>query len=256
MKKTSKLLGAIGLSAALAIGTAVPAFAATTQWTDAGNNDETTALGSLVEDGTKGEIADGSNSSTKVHIGTNISQLSVQVPIKLYLATESAGGALIAPSAGTYTIKNYTTTADIFVTKVQCDYSTGNAAGKDWLLVEDGALVGAGVAAADATHANLKVDMAAKQPYNASGDKLASSSALGNWTLSADTTNDKNVKDLSAGNGWVIYKAKDASTPCDIEIDFSGQSSVVKAPEGFNSTAGANGNNAFNLTYTISASNA
>ncbi|WP_165062628.1 hypothetical protein [Adlercreutzia sp. ZJ154] len=92
MKKTRKLMGAFALSAALAIGCAMPAFAA------AGDYDgESPFYGAKTDVFLQG-VADSQQ------------QISITVPVNLTLSAPQAGGTITAPSAAAYTITNRGTT--------------------------------------------------------------------------------------------------------------------------------------------------
>lgn len=94
MKKTSKLFGAVALSAALALGTAVPAFAIEKPTTPPSVTETTDAV-----DGTQ----DG-KAKSQVDINTYISQISVAVPLTLPIALDMNGGQGVAPTG--YYIEN------------------------------------------------------------------------------------------------------------------------------------------------------
>lgn len=100
MKKSSKILGSVALSAALAMGTAVPAFAATP-----GNE---LAFGGAEKNystsGTDALIDQESGASTIVTVSTYTSQLSVTVPLYLPIWLDTAGQASYAPN--NYSISN------------------------------------------------------------------------------------------------------------------------------------------------------
>lgn len=122
MKKKS-LLGAVMLSAALAVGMAIPAFAA-----ESGDTAMSTNLGS----------------STDVKIATNgeISgdQVSVTVPLTMTVVAKTAGGDLMVPTAA-YKISNQST-SDVNVTGA---YTLDNSS-FNLLLTTDASQVGSSVA--------------------------------------------------------------------------------------------------------------
>lgn len=105
MKKTSKVFGAIAVSAALALGTAVPAFADTEvkPSTDEATDDKTYSQ-SLNEDNQMTLEDETEGSSTIVKVSTYTSQLNVTVPLTLPVALDRAGGYGMAPT--NYYIQN------------------------------------------------------------------------------------------------------------------------------------------------------
>lgn len=120
MKKTSKVLGAVALSAALAAGSAMPAFATGPYGAGEGEGgtswDSTTwdpndheGFPSIGTDGTDQEMAEAvtdnkGTTSSNVWVDTFIDNLSVTVPLNVKVMATASGGALKAqPSDGTVT---------------------------------------------------------------------------------------------------------------------------------------------------------
>ena len=118
MKKTSKLFGSIALSAALALGTMVPAFAATATVFAA-------STGPNPFDGDQ-------NADTTVSVYYNPDQLSATVP--LYVTVVATNGVanqaenVICPTPEMYAIENTSATPDIKVAEVKTTPKTG------WML--------------------------------------------------------------------------------------------------------------------------
>ena len=103
MKKTSKLFGAVAVSAALAMGCAMPAFAETTGSNTGSATDDTEFTG-IAADGS-GTVTNTDNAnSTVVNVSTYTSQLSVTVPLKLPVVLDRAGGMGKTPT--NYFIQN------------------------------------------------------------------------------------------------------------------------------------------------------
>lgn len=97
MKK--KVLATAALTAALAFGTAVPAFA--------------------TEDATNPESFDSNRSqTTTVSIETDKSQLSATIPVKMTVIAPVVGGNITAPSDAKYIIEN-NSLIPIYVTSIQ-----------------------------------------------------------------------------------------------------------------------------------------
>ena len=94
MKKSGKALGALALSATLAMGCAVPAFAADEYGTDIG----------IYSDHTE-NLKQNDSVYTDVKIATMITNINVAVPLDVTIVADSAGTSVLHPSAG---LKNYT----------------------------------------------------------------------------------------------------------------------------------------------------
>lgn len=101
MKKTSKIFGTLALSAALAFGCALPAFAVTPDAPEIADENEGnyTQTGTIKDDDTM----DATNQTT-VSLTTYTSQLSVTVPIALPIVANTGGGDALTPN--NYYIKN------------------------------------------------------------------------------------------------------------------------------------------------------
>lgn len=107
MKKSRQIFGAVALSAVLAFGTAVPAFANVVTDIDPTEATDETEY-------SKENLADGA--STNVNIATYSSNYSVIVPLYAPFMLDTAGGTGIAPN--NYGIKNHGDAA-VFVTNVE-----------------------------------------------------------------------------------------------------------------------------------------
>ena len=125
MKKSSNILGSIALSAALVMGTAVPAFAAV--GTEAAPTDmgaaeptktDTTATNEmqLLTEGNETTTGAKDGASTIVKASTYTSQLNVTIPLSVPLKFDTVGGVGLAPSDNAYYIENNSST-DIKVMK-------------------------------------------------------------------------------------------------------------------------------------------
>lgn len=97
MKKSRKIFGAVALSAVLAFGTAVPAFADNTNMTgeDVAN---TTNVANINQNSPKGDA------STTINIATYSSHYSVTLPLALPFMLDQQGGDGVAPTG--YYIQN------------------------------------------------------------------------------------------------------------------------------------------------------
>lgn len=134
MKATSKTLGALALSATLAMGCAVPAFAA---------DEYGTAVGEAAVD----KVEQGSSVATDVLVATRITNINVAVPLTVTIVADSAGNEVLHPSAGLkhytagafdpdsttgYRIENYSP----FPIKI-ADIATSDNSKGEWALVSD-----------------------------------------------------------------------------------------------------------------------
>lgn len=91
MKKTSKVFGAVALSAALAFGCALPAFADEPYGTAIGDADvQTKQQGDAV--------------ATDVKVATRVTNINVAVPLQVTIVAETASNQVLAPTAG---LKHY-----------------------------------------------------------------------------------------------------------------------------------------------------
>lgn len=99
MKKMTKTFGVVAASAALALGCAMPAFAA-----EGSVSVETQNFVGTSTDGTSDDL----EGSTQVNLyGYDEStQIVATVPVSLTVAAPAAGGAIIPPTSGTYAITN------------------------------------------------------------------------------------------------------------------------------------------------------
>lgn len=100
--KATKIFGAVALSAALAIGTAVPAFAVDPvdpydEYPKEESGAITGGVGAEVTDTTN--QADGSSISTDIYVKSRVSQLNVAVPLKIGIVADTEHNVM-APSAG------------------------------------------------------------------------------------------------------------------------------------------------------------
>lgn len=127
MKKSRQIFGAVALSAVLAFGTTVPAFANVVDDITGDDLQDANYTGMVTEDGEnfwkeydKANLEDGA--STSVNIATYSSNYSVTVPLFAPFMLDTAGLAGIAPS--NYGIKNGGEAA-VFVTDVTWEIADG-----------------------------------------------------------------------------------------------------------------------------------
>lgn len=116
--KMKKMIGALALTAALAMGT-TPAFAA---GTSVGNDQLFAQIGNAADNMAQG--------STVVNGQAINAQLIVTVPIELTVVVPTVGGDLICPSSTAYRIQNQSNNS-VFVIGAQINNEN------QWLAVED-----------------------------------------------------------------------------------------------------------------------
>lgn len=255
--KATKSIGAIALSGALALGCAVPAFAAP-DGPDADGNYNPVVEWDEDESGDKvpQTIVDGADgaSETPVYIDVKKSNINVAVPIELRLVAETAGGDLLCPSDGVYGVENFSMNTAVYVNKVEVVYNEDvNADGVNWELVTDATQVGSGVEAANAKLGNLMVTLAAPDAAGAADSYLLDVA---------------NPKVPTAANAWRIEKSgyitegDGSQTPTGkmFPLNFTAgacQSSIVQDADAANLMSQGDGAdktaaNAIKLKYTIS----
>lgn len=117
MKKTSKLFGAVSLSAALALGCAVPAFAA-----DHDSDPNHIAAAIVTDDGANG-LNDQNVGTSKVQIAAEVGQLNATIPLKVKVVATTTGGNLLHVPAGTVADGTSTWTEATESTPAHYEYS-------------------------------------------------------------------------------------------------------------------------------------
>ena len=206
--KSTKMIGAFALTAALAMGT-VPAFAATSA--PLAENDEYinasyTNTSNILEGST-------GSATTEVEVFSVNSQINATIPVKVVVVVPSIGGDIVAPTAKAYQIKNLGD-GDIEVTQAKETDGTDFKAAKE-----------AAFAATSATNATKQMELKAADngtEYNLV-DGLATDGSE-NWSIAGKTnlgiglsgsTNDLTATPLSAGNTGntavnIVYTVKSA----------------------------------------------
>lgn len=219
--KTSKMLGAVALTAALAMGT-VPAFAAISY-----------GEGTLSYDGTQTSVGDDklvgnvnvtdgtASGDTAVYATSYVPQLNVTIPIEMGVAFPADSGNIIFPSDDAYQIKNNSTTNGIKIASVEAKSTKS-----DFTL--DGNFT---PAAPTATGINCAYSILA-EPSAGTQIQLAESTGT-----------------AQALTGWTISPAVSDTTASTLPVKFSGKATYA---------AGVNGNvfamNALkiaNLSYVV-----
>ncbi|WP_165061630.1 hypothetical protein [Adlercreutzia sp. ZJ154] len=153
MKKTSKVLSAIGLSAALAVGTALPAFAVapTDPFDEIGESTEDNPAPKVDEYGQvdNGAIEnfkdknDGDDvekkeatASTEAYLGAVTYQIDATLPLKIVMVGDMGGGNLMTPHPGIYTITNNNDQAGLVVTNIATELYAGKTIATDITSVD------------------------------------------------------------------------------------------------------------------------
>lgn len=119
MKKTSKVLGALALSAAMAVGTAMPAFAAAPDFSKYGDEGTDTA-DPASKQGTMG---------TTAWMTATTYQIDATVPLNIAMVGDMAGGQMMTPHEGVYRITNNNDQASLYVTQVDVKLNPDREAG-------------------------------------------------------------------------------------------------------------------------------
>ncbi len=233
MKKSSKVLGSVALSAALVMGTAVPAFAATETLSETDktkNQQEADKVGEGAEhemnangsgkaiNGTSmqgvGDI-EAAGTSTVVNVATYTSQISVTIPLSLPLMLDTAGGEGYAPQDGKYFILN-NSSIDVEITAA--DYKVAVAQKDNWTFGPEAGYASAGQNAQRITSSSSPAigSMWAKlQPYEMKvpdGESEEKKTNVGTALILKGTSSAPQSGTQSA-LGWVVPAKSDTDTP-------------------------------------------
>lgn len=261
MKKTSKLLGAVALSTALAFGAAIPAFGAERYGVDVSVESDT-----ATEQG--GSVA------TDVKIATRVTNINVAVPLTITIVADSGSGEILAPTAGVknyedgvwnsttgYRIENYSP----FPVKVSNIETKDTSDGKWALLagtsVTDGTLTDA------ATQYGRTGDLLLKLvPSNKVDDKSGSNQTALNEAnqLSNQVIDLGEVLDSGINPGWAVARKASATEPAIMGLTLSGTNSILRNvnegsilwgtdEEGNEADESIEAEKAFQIIYTVSA---
>ncbi|WP_165062304.1 hypothetical protein [Adlercreutzia sp. ZJ154] len=214
MKKTSKLFGAVALSAALAIGTALPAFAAAT------------------DTNVKTEASHG-GAQTTAKISTSIPAIDCTIPLEVHFSTPITGGKLVAP--GDYGITNNSESGDLYVTNMK--FTNFNEAGWGFKTTDDGV---SSSLVSDKTYGDISVNMSYPKA-DGSGD----STAVNVKATSEVKFNEK----TDTADFFKLTKKNGTATATKALIKFSGKNSPLK--KAINNTD-ADRVELFKVTYTVS----
>ncbi|WP_165063017.1 hypothetical protein [Adlercreutzia sp. ZJ154] len=117
MKKTSKVLSAVVLSATLALGCAMPAFAVDF------NDDGLGVASGSVETSTMNKS--NTNGETSVYMKTTTTQIDATIPLNIVTAADIEGGVLTTPSESAYKISNNNVNANLYVKAVNSVLENG-----------------------------------------------------------------------------------------------------------------------------------
>lgn len=228
--KTTKLFGAVALTAALAMGT-MPAFAVQTSSTvpsDWLNGTDNGVGGAGVSQDTKtmNVVNDAGNKvgtgSTAVKATVFDADLNVTVPLQVSVTFASDGGELTCPSASAYKIYNHAENKEVTIMKIEGKAGTG------WSLVEAGnaSLNGA---ASNSKMINLQASLNGGTPID-----LATKAASGGSLSSAER---------------VKVPGGDGIDPGACSIQLSGKTNKFATPL----NAGYVESTVATITYTIAA---
>ena len=229
MKKPNKRLGALALSATLALGCAAPAFA---------DPYGTDVDGASVETKKQGESV-----ATDVKVATIVTNINVAVPLNVTIVADAASNQVLAPSAGLkhyaggaydgsattgYRIENYSP----FPVKI-ADIATLDTSAGGWALVSTDVL---GQEAAAGSIGDLNLTL---KPANA-GSTITGGTMIsndeGNKNPDAETTgiNLADVKVAAEGDKsgtdpkWTIDRKVSDDEPAIMGLLLSGANSILK----------------------------
>lgn len=224
MKKTSKMIGAVALASALALGTAVPAFAADPTFPD----DYTAGIGEYDH---QENLRQNSEVNTQVNVATVVTNINVAVPIDLTIVANSAGGDVVAPSSGVkpnggttatgYRIENYSE-YPVAIKNIKTEEN-----GEDWKLVES-------------IPADLSRDTAAGAKIGDLALDLAPSDAVDTPDVNEGNQNAKGgkvgLKDICTANGvnpeWTVASGQKGTNgkvvPSIMGLTLAGKSSALQ----------------------------
>lgn len=266
MKASSKLFGMVALSAALAFGCAVPAFAV----------DE---YGTAIGEATPTDVEQGSSVATDVKVATRITNINVAVPLTVTVVADSASGDVLVPSAGLkhyvdgqfnpggttgYRIENYSP----FPVKI-ADIATKDISNGDWKLVNT-TVVGQ---EATARVGDLNLTLA---PSQLNDDKSGANQVTkneGNMNTATGVTPIDLSSVLIAADAdksdtdpaWIINRKASDTEPAIMGLLLSGTSSILANVNEGSILLGDDDNpvendpveadSAFQIIYTVSATN-
>lgn len=261
MKKTGKLFGMMAITTALALGTAMPAFAAEKYGVDVSGEKST-----ATEQG--GSVA------TDVKIATRVTNINVAVPLTVTIVADSGSGDVLAPSAG---LKNYTAGAlssttgyrienySPFPVKVSNIETKDTSDGKWALLsasdVTDGTLID------DATMYGRTGDLLLKLvPSDPKNEKEgANQVALNEGNQRSNQVIDLGeVLEAGVDPDWAIARKASSTEPAIMGLTLSGSNSILRNinegsilwgtdEEANEADESIEAENAFQIIYTVSA---
>lgn len=220
MKKTSKILGAVALSTALAFGCALPAFATSPEFP----TDYTAGMGEVKKYENQKQ---GSEVDTQVKVATVVTNINVAVPIDLTIVANSAGGAVVAPSAGVkpnggntatgYRIENYSE-YPIAIKNIRTEEN-----GTDWKLVASIPSDKSRNTTANAGIGDLALDL------TPSDSKTTGDTNEGNQNASGGKVDLETICNATGINpNWTVAKGVSATVPAIMGLTLSGDSSALQ----------------------------
>ncbi|WP_165062972.1 hypothetical protein [Adlercreutzia sp. ZJ154] len=230
MKKTTKIMSTLALSAVLAMGCAVPAFAA---------DGDTPNYGSKVgESGTQlnntntnpddnvGTVTNGAGAAmTDINLRTTTDQINCMLPLEMTVAAKTLGGPIICPSAGAYTIQNNVETGSLYIIGMKAELQEGWAASNKTALPGENESI----------------------PATGSGHGTVYMQVTANSDTKALTENEKTSKEYT-DMAWAV-PAKSDSGAGSLALDLAGHASEITGI----ATDEAAGVKLMKVTYTVSA---
>lgn len=268
MKATSKVFGAVALSAALALGCAVPAFAAEPYGTSVD-------AATVPEDGVK----QGGSVATDVKVATIVTNINVAVPLNVTIVADAASNNVLAPTSGLkhyvdgvydssattgYRIENYSP----FPVKI-ADIATVDTSDGGWALVNADVL-GKDTGTGTIGDLNLTLKPGNLGPSVSNG--VMTTNDEGNKTNDAADSDGINLADVKvAAEGtksgtdpkWTVDRKVSNDEPAIMGLLLSGTNSIlknVKEPSILQGSADdpvnpdpVEADKAFKIFYTVSA---
>ena len=222
MKASGKTLGALALSAALALGCAVPAFGAVASDNPYGARDQD------YSDPTT-NLKQGDTAETTVNIATMTTNINVTVPLNVTVVADSAGGAILAPTTGLkhntgdaydgkmntgYRIENYST-YPVAIKQIQTTQHTNNRG--DWALV---AALAADGTTQQGNVADMVLNLGPSSTQNDAAGINEGSKGTGGAVNLANTI-------TPTDPGWIIQRQVSKTEPAIMGLQLSGTNSAL-----------------------------
>lgn len=241
MKKTSKLFGAVALSAALALGTAVPAFA------DPTFNDDQIGVDGSNKVQTATMDAGTTSGNTNVFLKTTTTQINATIPLDIVVTANVEGGAMVTPSKEAYKISNNNEKANLYVKSAT---ATLEGTSNEWKSAMDKTWPAAAVATKDNNATKGSILMRVDPSASINGTDTTWDPVLLIATESTVTNGSSTYKKtIDSDKKWIVPAATDASTPGVLNLQLVGANSEINGLKADNTTI----EKIMTVTYTVTA---